>query len=1126
MPGVIMENGGHTNHDRQLNGITGGGDKETHAPTTGNVSSSATSGKKAAIIPTQATVAGMPLGVPAGPKEFPPEITRNPGSSVPLSKIIERLSVQSFATLQKKLEELAAMPMPILKVQTNGNMSQSGGGEVDNDEDNIYKKLRLLKFAEATHADFVKVLVITNWSRRAEEVSKVVDLNFYLKNKEFEYTTIVDHMVFLKQKLLAYRIPSPDLKTSVEVLSTGKASWMPDLGFKPVPPMRPQELSKCLDDIDTALSIRLLIEEHDKIPPHFEDYTVSSGRVTFQVHGEFEVDLTIASNDPETQFWFIDFRFAFYPGGSRISALHRADIERRVNYFLLHEGLTGCYKFLHEFVLTHKINEYQKQIRFLNEGKWIRGLKSEYLNRTLSVRYWVNLPGPKSWLLLGVRSGRPEHGQIQPKATSFLSLRWFRDGKEVKDFESPLDPVEVSSETLFKKVIAMHSSHLLKGIREKLKQRALFAEGHAGLSLNTSSHDPLMCYLTLQIGPDKNIKLGIEPTTGRFFITPASMSSRTALQNYHRHATDPITQVPTLIDQLRCQLASQAILTHALTVGWQRFSHTNLRQIERLLKEKTNNQAISFRLFRRSEWSENWLIVASISMSGDCWWMVELSSDKLTIAHVIQVPLQPSSSEPSYSFFMMLNTYAAALASQFVDLRTLHSLKANYLLQPNKHGGTRLKLPNILLRLSQILPPDKAVKTKWASDTMQLAFRGLVRDTNKQVTGSSASTSRRTTIITIARMVIAQSTSMQEMKPRVDRDIAFNNSSGVFAFRLRSQVGESILPMLIEKVNQISRLVELIGVLRSHSRTLTCETLTLDKIVFSYASPADGNSPSSQHSLEEKKHQATISFGTVDTKMKLILEKGNPHLRIADFFTMILNSREGLRGVATYLPITLPLLLAADALETVWESASQKGTVVILARAVDHYILQYQLNSPSLTPNGQATHRTVSLNVELKAKKDKPLWQLTRTDSSADGDEISEALQPLWKSSGNGWQGLRKGAVSFPGGIEELLSKIDEIIRTVKLRTSPPPQAPQAQAKPSGPRIQSSHQQQHHPTQQRQQVKQRLPQPQGRGKPPQGFMQHQQHQQRQQMTPNSTQSQGQCQNRNNNKREVIELESD
>ena len=190
----------------------------------------------------------------------------------------------------------------------------------------------------------------------------------------------------------------------------------------------------------------------------------------------------------------------------------------------------------------------------------------------------------------------------------------------------------------------------------------------------------------------------------------------------------------------------------------------------------------------------------------------------------------------------MLNTYAAALSSHFANLRALHSYKANYILRDSSRA-LFVKLPSILVRLSQILPSqNRSSRTgkPWAKNTIQLAFKGLelvqtsvdpAQNIPSDLSSSPAQIVRNTTtVITTARMVIDVSKSLSVLQERVDKDIAFNAKTGVFVFRLRSRVGDSIIQLLIERVNQIERLVDFVEVLHNHSDTLTCETLTLGKL--------------------------------------------------------------------------------------------------------------------------------------------------------------------------------------------------------------------------------------------------------------------------------------------------------
>lgn len=116
------------------------------------------------------------------------------------------------------------MPAPVSAV--NGN---SAHPPEDNSADNINKKVRLLSFAQSKHAEWVKALVITEWSRRSEDVSKMIDLKVHIDNQKTLYDFAIQEMSEMKRNLIQARVPNPDLKTALAVLSTGKAAWMPEV---------------------------------------------------------------------------------------------------------------------------------------------------------------------------------------------------------------------------------------------------------------------------------------------------------------------------------------------------------------------------------------------------------------------------------------------------------------------------------------------------------------------------------------------------------------------------------------------------------------------------------------------------------------------------------------------------------------------------------------------------------------------------------------------------------------------------------------------------------------------------------------------------------------------------------
>ena len=397
------------------------------------------------------------------------------------------------------------------------------------------------------------------------------------------------------------------------------------LGYIRPTPLTDREVLKVLEDLNTLLSIRLNLHDYDKIPWQFRDYRIHSGRVRFGVSGEFDVDLTIGEEDPEKQFWFIDFRLAFSPAPRSIPLRFKLHLENRVNAILATEGLTGCYNFLHEIVLTHKISEFRRQARELAIGRWVEGLRIEQLNRTLSVQYWVDRygrKGRKSFILLGVHSGRRRDGYPDPKRDSKLSLRWFRDGKEMKDEEIAFDDVNISTERLLKTIVAKHVSHILTSIYEKLRVEPIFASHEAALSLVLSDDEPSESQMKLQLTSKIHITIGIDQVSGRFVFSPASHRIIGMERGLNFRSPNPTIDGHEWIENLRCLAIMDDIMTHGLTVGWIRTPPPLIRRDELNAVLPVDKKQVAW--FQRPGWKKEWFIALSVGMSGERWYLFEM----------------------------------------------------------------------------------------------------------------------------------------------------------------------------------------------------------------------------------------------------------------------------------------------------------------------------------------------------------------------------------------------------------------------------------------------------------------------------------------------------------------------
>lgn len=394
------------------------------------------------------------------------------------------------------------------------------------------------------------------------------------------------------------------------------------------PPLSLEEKASWMHELNMMLNARLQLHEYERIPPPFNDYTIDNGRVTFRVEGEFEVDLTIADEDFDKQFWFIDLRFLFSPAPSQLSDNARHFLETKVNEALATDGLLGCYKYLHELTLTTKIGEIARQAVDLSTGRWIHTLKIERLFRALSIQYWLHRPhsrSTKSWFILGVNSDKGPNGEQNPKSPSRLSLRWFRDGKEVKDAVIPFDVDTISTENLLTAVIGKHVEHLLSSIYNRLLSKPRFAQGQARLALKISEEEPGDSSLTMQLYGEQDVTLQVERWTGPFTLLP-----RTAVivegQRKFNASANPAEEGAGLLEQLRCFFTMTDVKTRGKSVGWGVVrSPISAEELKSLVYSgASSREAYQAVWMRYATWKPLWFIMMSMSLGGDQWWLIEL----------------------------------------------------------------------------------------------------------------------------------------------------------------------------------------------------------------------------------------------------------------------------------------------------------------------------------------------------------------------------------------------------------------------------------------------------------------------------------------------------------------------
>ncbi|KAH6996613.1 mediator complex subunit MED14-domain-containing protein [Ilyonectria sp. MPI-CAGE-AT-0026] len=1000
--------------------------------------------------------------------DLPDEIRHIRQGFIPISLLLTRLAQSTHNSLQDKIADLAKMAVPANAL--NGNAAFPTSVADDSSSENMKKKAAILNFAQDMHAKWVKALVITEWSRKSEMVSKLIDLKFHIDQQRILFDAALDNIVNVKRDLTFARMPSPDLKTALQVLSTGKAAWMPDLQYIEPPALTPDEQIKWINDLNTLLSLRLNLEDFDKIPYHFRNYEIGSGRVTFKVPDEFEVDLTIADEDFEKQFWFIDFRFTFNPSASVLPESLKTYLEAYVNEVLSKDGLAGCYQFLHEFVLTHKLNELKRQALQLSKNSWTGTLMVEPLNRALAIQYWTSRTpptGPKSWVLIAVNSGRKQNGQVNPKASSSLTAKWYRDNKEVKDTEIPLDCENLSTETLLRTVVGRHIDYILSSIHSKLQMAPRFRNREAGMVLRVSQSDPANSSLTMHVGYSDSASLVMEPTTGLFAVKP---HSKFTIQSEHQlnNGKNPAEDGVSCLENVRCGFMEDELNRRGSTMGWITkkcpLSNEELRSV---VKTREWTRTI---WLQRDGWEPNWFVMVMLSLSGDEWWLLEVNRNVPNHAPRFQARLPLNKGHPNLSdgFWNNLTLFSTGMIAQSVDMRELHR---NHI--KSRPNGSRnwalpqqIRLPSIEIALSGIFPSmvfdsveketPKVMKTQtnpalentelasmvrpstglnlstkqpWANDIVAIKFKGVKSPKKMTVSPDGTKSDSLLTCVSDGLIRVRRPAKFAALKGMVDRDVSYNPQRGEFCLRIHHGIGQPILSTLKSRVKAVDRFVNFLESMDKAKGTIQSESVTLREVTFSYAEPVQDINDSTTGPPKRWRVVLDLSKDEIDVR----LEMGNPHLRVVDLMQSLVNSEGGIEALMVWLPASLPALRAIENIDTAWASiqAQQRGYVEFSMKTIDWMSIRYTLAGPGGAP--QQSKRQITLEVRMKVRRGEPWWHVWRstlgTGASLD-DDVTAALKPIWESKGEDWHGLTSSAAAKPSrGVVNMMAAIDDAIR-------------------------------------------------------------------------------------------------
>ncbi|OOO04515.1 Mediator complex, subunit Med14 [Aspergillus oryzae] len=950
-----------------------------------------------------------------------PELPHITQGFFPFSKLISRSVQQSWNDLSDLITEMADIKVSPQE-QNSLQLPASGKSFGNQSPENLRKKARILDFAHAKRAEFIKLLVLSQWSRQAADVSKLIDLQNFIRTRHQAYMGALQGIGDMKRDLVQAQVANPDLTTALEVLSKGKVSSMSDVRFI---------LLIIHFDIDVNLFM-FSLALYDSVPRAFHSYSIHDGRVTFVVPNEFELDLSIGQEDESSQLYFVDIRFLFNPSSPNLKGRIFNEFDVKINDALRNNGLSGCFDLLHSLVLTNKINILFKQAMELARGLWYDVLRVELLHRTLVVHYWTQKAGAKSWLEIGIKSGRI-CGENDSYRHPNLGLRWIRDGQEVDSEEIEFNTKSLSMESILRSVIALHISHILSSAYCIISESLLYSAGRLSLQAQLTRTEPGDCGLTIQLTESRHLSVSIEPMSGASIIS-ATPSAQERLDNDRSSDKSSAEDIAARVARLRCMAAIDEIESNVKMLG---FETVNPRSLKIDFRRLFPNNVLRFSFFWHHLWERNWIVAATSSMDGDNWWVVQLQTTTTAESHsVFDASTHISSTLRSaqaisgsffhvnqnigYPSFADLGHYLSGILAVHTNARYLADLQTvdfypplqRLVIEPN------LQVPEIFMRYEAANIPEvfrialpsglkSRVRTK---GTIRLAFHGV--DPCKKVA----------TIVAYGNLLIPIK-AFSALNSTRDHSLVFQKRGTGFAIRLLAPPGRPVIPKLMENLQRLDCILSIFECLQR--KKMETRSLSLSHVTFAYGPEKDllatlkieTSMPSSSMELDPI-FLASRTKSLFHLRLGLSFEFPNPHRRIQKSIESTLNhstTDAGLDTVAELLLLTLPLMRALDQI-LMNPSNRQPLRVQVTVRNAKTFQIHYP--GQSFRFQLVATHHLSHMVWILK--------ELSSPKERSSQDQLKLRLRErLYNSKGDGWRGLGNGVVAETGKVGNLLTELD-----------------------------------------------------------------------------------------------------
>ena len=168
-------------------------------------------------------------------QSFPPKLDEWSHTYVSFQTLLTRIAQQCYNDILELVDALADMPVQQSVPAVNGASSHVASyTALDSSLVSQEKKLRLMTFAQSHKDRFIKALVLLDWARIMPEMNKLIELRMWLQQQDDAAPAVADAIVQMKHNMIPAKMPNPNIQGALELLSTAKAPWMPDVCLPPL----------------------------------------------------------------------------------------------------------------------------------------------------------------------------------------------------------------------------------------------------------------------------------------------------------------------------------------------------------------------------------------------------------------------------------------------------------------------------------------------------------------------------------------------------------------------------------------------------------------------------------------------------------------------------------------------------------------------------------------------------------------------------------------------------------------------------------------------------------------------------------------------------------------------------